>query len=178
MQPTVREMSPAAGPSFAGAALFIALIVLFSMQDSHPAPILLISVVAIAAHLVLFPVASALTAPAWARAAGYSWLAIDVMLNGATLNGVPMETIMPLRLGGHLLAGTWIVMASRELGGTAGVVGFVLGPLLIVHALLAPWLPVWVIYPPFLLIPIWLLLVGRSQIVPVLSPRVGMEGTA
>jgi hypothetical protein len=160
MQPAVREMSPA-GPAFAGAALFVALIVLFSMQATHPPPILLIAVVAAGAHGVLFPVAGALSAPGWSRAAGYSWLAIDVMLNVATLNGVSMETIMPLRLGGHVLAGLWIATASLELGGAAGAVGFVLGPLLIVHAFLAQWLPPWAIYPPFLLIPIWLLLVGR-----------------
>lgn len=169
MQPTVREMSVAAGPAFAGAALFVVLIVLFSMQATHPPPVLLMAVVAAGAHLVLFPVVGTLAAPGWCRASGFSWLAIDVMLNIATLNGVPMDTVMPLRLGGHILAGTWITLASRDLGGAASVIGFVLGPLLIVHAFLAQWLPPWAIFPPFLLIPIWLLLLARSLAVAVPS---------
>jgi hypothetical protein len=169
MQPTVREMSGAAGPAFMGAALFVALIVLFSMQATHPPPVLLSAVVATGAHLVLFPVVGALAAPDWCRAAGYSWLAIDVILNVATLNGVPMETVMPLRLGGHILAGTWIAIASRDLGGVAGAIGFLLGPLLIAHAFLTQWLPPWAIFPPFLLIPIWLSFVGRSLTAPVVS---------
>jgi hypothetical protein len=169
MQPTVREMSAAAGPAFAGAALFVALIVLFSMQATHPPPVLLTAVVAAGAHLVLFPVVGTLAAPGWCRATGFSWLAIDVMLNVATLNGMPMDTVMPLRLGGHILAGTWIAFASRDLGGAVGAIGFMLGPLLIVHAFLAPWLPPWAIFPPFLLIPIWLLLVGRLLTVAVPS---------
>jgi hypothetical protein len=178
MEPTVREIPSTVGAAFAGSALFVALIVLFSLQPTHPPPILLIAVVAVGAHLVLFPVVGSLPAPGWCRAAGFSWLAVDVMLNGATLNGVPMETIMPLRLGGHLLAGTWIAFTSRELGGSAGAVGFLLGPLLIVHAFLASWLPPWAIFPPFLLIPIWLLLVGRSLTAPVASRGVRVGGTA
>ena len=169
MQPTVREMSAAAGPALAGAALFVALIVLFSTQATHPAPVLLVAVVAAGAHLVLFPVVGTIAAPVWCRAAGFSWLAIDVILNIATLNGVPMDTVMPLRLGGHILAGTWISLASRDLGGAAGAIGFVLGPLLILHAFLAQWLPPWAIFPPFLLIPLWLLLLARSLSVAVPS---------
>jgi len=45
MPPTVREMFGAAGPAFIGAALFVVLIVLFSMQATHPPPVLLIAVV-------------------------------------------------------------------------------------------------------------------------------------
>ena len=74
MQPTVREMSGAAGPALVGAALFVALIVLFSMQATHPPPVLLIAVAAAGAHLVLFPVVGALAAPGWCQAAGFSWL--------------------------------------------------------------------------------------------------------
>jgi hypothetical protein len=169
MEPTVRETASAAVPAFAGAALFVALIVLFSIQATLAPPGLLMAVVAAGAHLVLFPVVGILPAPGWCRAAGFSWLAIDVMLNVATLNGVPMDTVMPLRLGGHILAGTWIAVASRDIGGVASAIGFVLGPLLIVHALLAQWLPSWAIFPPFLLIPVWLLLVGRVLSAPVVS---------
>jgi hypothetical protein len=147
--------------AFGGAALFVALIVLFSLQARAAVPALLIAVVAAGAHLVLFPVVAAMPAASWCRAAGYFWLAIDVALNVATLNGVPMEIVMPIRLGGHVLAGIWIFTASRSLAGVARGLGLLLGVLLIAHAFLSPWLPPWAIFPPFVLIPIWLVLVGR-----------------
>ena len=68
---------------------------------------------------------------------------------------------MPIRLGGHVLAGIWIFTASRSLAGVARGLGLLLGVLLIAHAFLSPWLPPWAIFPPFVLIPIWLVLVGR-----------------
>jgi hypothetical protein len=41
-------------------------------------------------------------------------------------------------------------------------VGIVLAALLAGHALSAPWIPPWVLFVPFVMIPIWLTLLGRS----------------
>src|SRR5258708_24652436 len=74
----------AARAAYAGAALFVALIVLFSMLGAaQPSTPLLITMGAIgaASHLVLLPVVAAMPTPEWARAAGYGCLVVDTMLN-------------------------------------------------------------------------------------------------
>ena len=142
------------------AALFVALIVLFSIGSTTRSALLLIAVVAITGHLVLFPTIVVAPASAWARPAGYGWVIVDVMLNGATLNGVDNALVMPLRLGGHFLAALWIANCAASARGAVRPVGLVLAALLAGHALVARWSPDWAIYPPFLLMPAWLLLLG------------------
>ena len=68
---------------------------------------------------------------------------------------------MALRLGGHILAATWIALASSGARGTVRPVGVLLALLLGLHAFAAHWVPEWAIYPPFVLIPMGLTLVGR-----------------
>jgi hypothetical protein len=144
-----------------GAALFVALIILFGIDSPAALSVFGIAVVAVAAHLALLPVVAAMPAPNWARAAGYGWLAIDVILNIASLNGAEEPTVTSFRLGGHILAATWIGTASSAVTGPVRPTGLLLAALLVVHAFAAPWLPFWAIYPPFLLIPVWLGLSGR-----------------
>lgn len=62
-----------------------------------------IDVIGVTAHLVLLPVVSATGSVLWARAGGYSWIAIDVMLNVAGINGAPLATLMPLVVLGRAL---------------------------------------------------------------------------
>lgn len=153
----------AARAAFAGAALFVALIIAFSsLGDQQPsAPMLLVmGMVGVASHLVLLPVVAELPAPAWARAAGYSWIAIDVMLNVATVNGAGQALVAPLRLGGHVPAALWIAMAASGATGATRGVGLLLAALLAGHAFANPWAPAWLIFIPFLLIPLWLALAG------------------
>src|SRR5438067_1905284 len=124
----------AARSAFAGAALFVALIVLFSVGGTGAGALLTLTVVAVAAHLVLFPVVAVVQAPGWSRAAGYGWLGLDVILNVAQLNGMSQDTTMALRLGGHVLAATWIALASLSGSGAARAAGVTLSLLLGLHA--------------------------------------------
>ncbi|HSP16658.1 MAG TPA: hypothetical protein VLV78_18070 [Thermoanaerobaculia bacterium] len=158
-----RDTRIAVRGAFAGAALFVALIVAFSAAGPGPLPttsLLLIGVFGVASHVVLFPVVAQLPAPSWARAAGYAWIAIDVMLNIAAVNGGDIKLISALRLGGHIPAGLWMAAAALEAAGATRYVGTLLGALLIVHAFASPWIPMWIIFIPFVMIPLWLALVG------------------
>ena len=160
------EAAAVRGWVLAGALLFVVLIVLFSIGVFTPPVLVAISLVGVASHLVLFPVVAALATPSWTRAAGYAWLTIDVVLNVAKLNGLSDGVVWSLRTGGHVLAATWIAAASGLLGGTGRLVGWLLALLLVIHAFAYQWVPAWAIYPPFLLVPIWLFSVwlwcGRS----------------
>jgi hypothetical protein len=157
-------MKPSTG-AYVGAGLFVGLMIAFSTVGNEPpgaVTLAAIGVIGVTAHLVLLPVVSATGSMPWARAGGYSWVAIDVMLNVAAINGAPLDTLMPLRLGGHVLAAVWIADAARSAGGIVGVVGTVLAVLLGGHAVSAPWVPAWVLFLPFTLIPVWLVLLGRA----------------
>jgi hypothetical protein len=151
--------------AYAGATLFVVLIVLFSqLGASQPSTPMLITmgVIGAAAHLVLLPVVAAMPAPAWARAAGYGWLVIDTMLNVASVNGLDPGIAGALRLGGHASAVVWMAAAAQHAHGPVKIIGWPLAIYLGFHAFGAPWLPAWVIFPPFVTIPIWLVCIGRS----------------
>src|SRR5438128_1058319 len=57
--------------------------------------IYVIAIFAVSSHITLFPIVTVLNAPAWAKFAGYTWAALDIILSVATLNGIPNETITP-----------------------------------------------------------------------------------
>ena len=157
-------MKPSTG-AYVGAALFVGLIVAFSsLGDSTPSPVMVFAMglLGAASHLALLPAIDARGSSGWTRACGYTWVAIDVMLNVGQINGLTMASVTPLRLGGHIPASIWIADAALLSPGPARPVGVVLAALLAGHALTAPWIPPWVIFIPFMLIPIWLGLLGRS----------------
>lgn len=80
-------------------------------------------------HLAILLLVARLDAPAWAKAAGYSWVALDVLTGIMSINGVAYDITWPVRLGGHVFAGTWILMSSlfarhqptRVVGALAGI---------------------------------------------------------
>src|SRR5947209_3984479 len=78
------------------------------------------------AHLLLFPVVSALPARPWAKAAGYGWLVIDIATDIMALNGVADTIYLPMRYGGHVSAALWIAMSSWEAKGATRIVGWLL----------------------------------------------------
>lgn len=63
-------------------------------------------------HLSILFLVARLDAAPWAKAAGYGWVALDVLAGILMINAIPYDIAWAVRLGGHVLAGTWIVAAS------------------------------------------------------------------
>lgn len=174
MQPTqVKESNqrqlPVAGMAYAAAVLFtVHLITYFipSIRDSTPSssPIVaeLLALLGVAEHLLLFPVVAALPAPRWARAAGYGWLVIDMATDIMQLNGIDKSIYLSLRYGGHISAVLWIASASWKAKGAMRIVGWLLALDLFIYSFIAfiPFTFI-VLIPSLVLLPVWLVLVGR-----------------
>jgi hypothetical protein len=154
--------------AYAGSILFVTLFASILLQA--PAPFS--SLLGLACHLILLPVVATLQAPAWARAAGYGWLIVDVALNVAAWNIASFgfgnaemrlitATFDSMRQGIHVSAGIWIAAASLEATGLARATGILAAAFLIGFALLGPFLPDWAIYPGYAFLIVWLALVGR-----------------
>ncbi|PMR59566.1 hypothetical protein C1A38_18955 [Verrucosispora sp. ts21] len=63
-------------------------------------------------HLSILFLVSRLPAAPWAKAAGYGWVTLDVLAGILMINAVEYDTAWAVRLGGHVLAGVWIVASS------------------------------------------------------------------
>ncbi len=63
-------------------------------------------------HLSILFLVSRLEAAPWAKAAGYGWVALDVLTGILMINDIPHDIGWAIRLGGHVLAGVWIVSSS------------------------------------------------------------------
>ena len=55
-------------------------------------------------HLSILFLVSRLEAAPWAKAAGYGWVALDVLAGILMINEVAYDTAWAVRLGGHVLA--------------------------------------------------------------------------
>ena len=86
-------------------------------------------------HLAVFLLVFKLPAPEWARAAGYSWLLLDVAAGTLNINQVQPAIAHHVRLGGHIFAGIWIVMASLQGSLAAKLVGLPTGAILFAYTL-------------------------------------------
>ena len=122
-----------------------------------------LAVLAVAQHLVVFPVVATLPAPNWARAAGYIWLVVDMGTDLAQLGGAPKSAYLVVRLAVNVLAALWIGWAAwRARGATRGVGVFVALDTAAYSALglFFSWAFV-VTLPSLILLPVWFALVGR-----------------
>lgn len=155
--------------AYAAAVLFaIHLITYFiapvrdATTTSSPVVAELLALLAVAEHLLVFPVVAALPAPRWAKAAGYGWLVIDMATDIMQLNGTPKTTYLAMRYGGHISAALWIASASWEVKGAMRVIGWLLALDLALYSFIAfiPFTFV-VLVPSLLLLPLWFWLVGR-----------------
>lgn len=63
-------------------------------------------------HLSILFLVSRLEAAPWAKAAGYGWVVLDVLAGILMINAVEYDTAWAVRLGGHVLAGVWIMASS------------------------------------------------------------------
>ena len=110
----------------------------------------------IAFHLFMFMLVAKLDAPDWAKAAGYGWLVLDVMVGVLTLNHLPPNIYFPIRLGGHIFAGTWITMVSLSAPRAMKIVGVITGVWLAGYSFVSPFVSGKALAPNSLLILVWL----------------------
>ena len=144
--------------SYIGAFLFTVLIILF---NTMPQNIVAISVVAVAFHLFLFPVVAKLPSTDWAKAGGYGWLVLDIAANIMLLNGVDEHICTSLRYGAHISAIVWIIITSLNGNRTMQIVGIAQALIMGSYSFVAPWAPVWMLYPAMVLLIVWLILSGK-----------------
>ena len=148
--------------AYAAAGLFILAFARFFLLPPEGNGNWLVALLGVAPHLLLFPIVAALAAPLWAQAAGWGWLVIDMTSDILALNGVPVTIFLPLRYGGHVAAALWIAAASWQARGGVRVVGVLLALDLGGYSFVAPFVPMAVLFPVGVLLPIWLVLVGRT----------------
>ncbi|SDG48386.1 hypothetical protein SAMN05216553_108282 [Lentzea fradiae] len=107
-------------------------------------------------HLSVLFLVARMDAPEWARAAGYGWLALDVAVGAMMINGVSPDVASPMRLGGHVLAGVWIVTASLLARSVVvRVLGVAGGGWLGLYTFFAPFLPQGALGPAAVLVLAW-----------------------
>jgi hypothetical protein len=124
-------------------------------------------------HLAMLPVITNLNAPTWAKGAGYAWIAVDNAICVMTINGIDNAMTGAIRLGIHVAAGTWILLAA--LGSTNTTVrwlGAIAGVWLGGYSLVAPFVPSNLFMPAALLLLVWVATIGF-----VMKPKPEM-GTA
>lgn len=123
-----------------------------------------LAVLAVAQHLVVFPVVAALPAPRWARAGAYAWLVFDMGTDLLQLGGASKSVYLVIRLAVNVLAALWIASASWRARGAMRSIGLVVALDTIAYScigLFFTWAFV-VTVPSLILFPVWFVLVGRS----------------
>jgi hypothetical protein len=122
----------------------------------------LLALLAVAEHLILFPVVAALPAPRWAKTGGYGWLVLDIATDMMRLNGVVKLTYLTLRHGANVAAALWIASTSWQTKGAMRVIGWLVALDLFVSSFIAfiPFTFV-ILLPSLVLLPMWFVLVGR-----------------
>lgn len=108
-------------------------------------------------HLSMLFIVSRMPAPDWARAAGFGWLTLDVLCGAMLINAVPYEIAWPVRLGGHVLGGVWLITASILCGSKmARFLGVFTGLWLGLYTFVGTVLPPVYLAPPGILMIVWL----------------------
>lgn len=88
-------------------------------------------------HLCLLAIVTLVDTPLWARANGYAWLAIDLALAGAVLQGFPAEMATQLRFGGaHICTAIWVAGTMWGKGTIIKVIGGLLAAAFMITALI------------------------------------------
>ncbi len=104
---------------------------------------------------------SRLEAAPWAKAAGYGWVALDVLAGILMINEVAYDTAWAVRLGGHVLAGVWIVSSSLvSRAWPVTVVGVITGLWLAGYSFVGNVLPESFLRPAGILILVWFALLA------------------
>src|ERR1700722_312282 len=90
-------------------------------------------------HLATFFLVAKLPVPDWARAAGYGWLLLDVTAGALNVNRIPHAVGAHVRLGGHIFAGIWIIMASLQGSPAVMLTGLPAGAFLFGYTFASPF---------------------------------------
>lgn len=122
----------------------------------------LLALLAVAEHLILFPVVAVLPAATWARAVGYGWLVLDIATDIMQLNGVDKLTYLALRYGANIAAALWIASVSWQTKGAMRIIGWIVALTLAIYSFIAffPFTFV-ILLPSLVLLPVWFVLGGR-----------------
>ncbi len=88
-------------------------------------------------HLALLPLVARLPAPTAAKAMGYAWIAIDTIVSVVMINGQDHALAFAFRLGGHVLAATWIAATAWRARGLPRWLGWATALMLGPHSLIA-----------------------------------------
>ncbi len=154
---------PVVGAAYVAATLFVVAFARFFVLPPEGRGNVLVALLGVAPHLLLFPVVAMLPAPQWGRAVGYGWLVVDVVTDIMALNGVTTPTFIAMRYGGHVSAALWIAVASWHTRGASRIIGLLLALDLGGYSFVAPFDPTHFVglLPSFVLLPVWLVLVGR-----------------
>jgi hypothetical protein len=112
-------------------------------------------------HVSILFLVSRLEAAPWAKAAGYGWVTLDVLTGILMINDVEYDTAWAVRLGGHVLAGIWIVSSSLvSKVWPVGVVGVITGLWLASYSFVGDALPESFLRPAGILILVWFALLA------------------
>jgi len=112
-------------------------------------------------HLSILFLVSRLDAAPWAKAAGYGWVTLDVLVGILMINGIEYDTAWAVRLGGHVLAGVWIVAASLvSRSWPVRVVGVITGVWLAAYSFVATLLAEEFLRPAGIMILVWFALLA------------------
>jgi len=185
MSPSTTTRPAAALFAYAAAALFAVHLATYFVPAVRDvtlttSTILAVSlaVLAVAQHLVVFPVVGALPAPWWARAAAYVWLVLDMGTDLLQLGGAPKSLYLVVRLGVNLLAALWIASASLQARGGMRWLGVFVAADFACYSfvgLLSP-LAFLIALPSLVFLPLWFVLAGRR--IARMSPLAATTGQA
>lgn len=123
-----------------------------------------LAVLALAQHLVVFPVVAMLSAPTWAKYAAYVWRVVDTATDLMQFADSPKSVYLPIRRGVNVLAALWIAAASWRASDATRVIGLIVAVAIALYsavAFLSPFAFV-VTMPALVLLPVWFFRVGRG----------------
>jgi hypothetical protein len=116
-------------------------------------------------QLAMLPVIAALPAPAWAKASGFTWVVIDIMLVMLSYYGEGSDIVEPLRSGVNIATATWIFGVSKGQQGVFRWVGFLIVPAGAGVSLIGPFLSSDAMLqasgPGLLLLIAWIIMAGN-----------------
>ncbi len=122
MKPSQRTVTAAYGAAFLFAIHLVTYFIAPIRDVTTSSSVIgaeLLALLAVAEHLILFPVIAVLPVPRWARAVGYGWLVLDIATHVMQLNGAAKLTYLSLRYEANIAAALWIASASWQTTGAA-----------------------------------------------------------